>query len=294
MTNPAPVTVVIATLNRRDELFRTLQQVSTLPERPALIVVDNHSADGTPEAVRRAFPEVTLIPLPANLGAAARNIGVQLAATPYIAFNDDDSWWQPGALAVAVKMLEHDPHLGLIAGHILVGADKAPDPTCLMMATGELDEWLRPSPHGARGVTGFLACAAVVRRSAFLAAGGFNAALLIGGEEELITLDLADAGWKLVYAANVAAEHHPSRHRDTPTRQRLLLRNHLVTAWLRLSARRALRRSAMAIMPTMHRPGTWAALYAVAIRTPWMLSQRHRIRAEVQLAFDHDRSVRRC
>lgn len=94
MTNR--VSVVVITHNRRGELCRTLRRLSALRERPPVIVADNGSTDGTAAAVRREFPHVTLLDCGANLGAVARNHGVARVTTPYVAFGDDDCWWEPG------------------------------------------------------------------------------------------------------------------------------------------------------------------------------------------------------
>ncbi|MBV9380744.1 MAG: glycosyltransferase family 2 protein, partial [Streptosporangiaceae bacterium] len=88
------VTVVIATRNRETELRRTLGRLAELPEKPAVIVIDNASTDGTRAAARDACPAAELITLPENRGAWARNVGVARAATEYVAFSDDDSWWE--------------------------------------------------------------------------------------------------------------------------------------------------------------------------------------------------------
>jgi len=78
------VTVVVVTLNRRNELLRSL------PRHEAPVVcVDNGSHDGA-AGVRRALPDVRVVERPRNRGAAARTIGVELASTPYVAFADDD------------------------------------------------------------------------------------------------------------------------------------------------------------------------------------------------------------
>ena len=90
------VTVVIATRNRCQALTCTLDKLAALRPPPPVIVVDNGSADGTVQAVRRRFPAVQVLALCRNLGAAARNLGVQATRTPYVAFCDDDSWWPPG------------------------------------------------------------------------------------------------------------------------------------------------------------------------------------------------------
>ena len=58
-------------------------------------------------------------------------------------------------------------------------------------------------------VLGFLACAVVVRRDAFLAAGGFQPRLHVYGEEALLAMDLAAAGWLLSYAPELTVRHLP-------------------------------------------------------------------------------------
>src|SRR5690606_27535031 len=90
-------TVVVLTRNHRARLLRTLKTLQALPEGWPIIVVDNGSTDGTARAVGRHFPAVLLIRSRRNIGAAARNIAVAYAHTPYIAFTNDDSHWEPGA-----------------------------------------------------------------------------------------------------------------------------------------------------------------------------------------------------
>jgi N-acetylglucosaminyl-diphospho-decaprenol L-rhamnosyltransferase len=197
---PEDVTVVIATRDRCPTLLSTLERLRALPDAPALVVVDNGSADGTAAAVRRVAPEARVIALPGNLGVAARNVGMQAATTPLVAFCDDDSWWSPGALTRAARHFAGHPQLGLLAGRILVTPEERLDATCERMARG-------PRLPGAPGpaVAGFLACAVVFRRDALLATGGFEERFGIGGEEALLTMDLLALGWTASYADDVVA-----------------------------------------------------------------------------------------
>ena len=224
------ITVVMATRDRRDEALRALGHLTALPERPPIILVDNHSSDGTGQAARSAYPDISVVELGGNRGAVARNLGVTLARTPYVAFSDDDSWWAPGALSRAADAFDASPRLALVAARVLVGDDEALDPTCLAMADSPL-----PPEHDLPGppVLGFLACGAVVRRPAFLDVGGFSDLLFFFGEEELLALDLAEAGWGLAYMDDVVAHHHPSLSRDWEERQRLQVRNTVLALWLR-------------------------------------------------------------
>ncbi|HEX4804514.1 MAG TPA: glycosyltransferase, partial [Conexibacter sp.] len=205
---PPRVGVAIVTRDRRERLLATLERLRALPERPPLAVADNGSRDGTAAAVRARHPGVTLLALPADRGAAARNAAVRALATPCVAFSDDDSWWAPGALARAADLLGAHPRVGLLAARVLVGAEERLDPTCAAMARSPL---LDDGGAGAPGVPvlGFVACGAVVRRSAFLSVGGFDARYGIGGEERLLAGDLAAAGWLVRYEPSLVVHHWP-------------------------------------------------------------------------------------
>jgi GT2 family glycosyltransferase len=224
---------VIATRDRRRELLHTLQRLQALPERPPVIVVDNGSSDGTPDVVRRLAgdsPDLSVVELGENRGSRARDVGVEAATTPYVAFSDDDSWWAPGALARAGELFDAHPSAAVLAARILVGHAQTLDPVCREMRASPLPE--RDGLPGPR-VLGFVACGAVVRRDAFLAAGGFDEVLFFRCEEGLLAMDLARAGWDVVYVDDLVAHHHPSPSRDPEAQRAVVLRNDLLTAWMR-------------------------------------------------------------
>jgi GT2 family glycosyltransferase len=286
------VTVVVATRNRRPGLCRTLAQLTGLPEQPPIVVVDNGSDDGTVAAVRAEFPHVELVALRRNLGAHARNYGVRRARTPYVALSDDDSWWEPGALTQAVKVLDAYPSLGLIAGTTLVGADDAPDPLNAVLAASPLPPGGLPGPR----LLGFLGCAAVARRDAFLAAGGYSRLLRIGGEEELLAYDLAARGWPISYQPDVVVHHWPSASRDPRRRRIQELRNHVLIGWLRRPLAHALAGTAqLATVAWRDRDALAArALAEVLISLPRILPQRRPlpvpVEADIQL-LEHPRAA---
>jgi GT2 family glycosyltransferase len=263
------VGVVIATRNRRAVLLETLTRLQELPERPPAFVVDNASGDGTAAAVRDAFPGVGLIALPRNRGAFARNLGVERIGTPLVAFCDDDSWWEPGALARAAGLFRGFPSVGLVAARILVGPERRLDPTSAQMRG--------PAPNGLPGppVEGFVACGAVVRRAAFTAAGGFCERFLIGSEESLLAIDMRAAGWQLCYADDVVAVHAPDST-VRADRSWLSRRNALWTSWLRRPAGRALRETAALARDAVSDPVARQALRASLRGLPWALSERRR------------------
>ncbi len=262
------VTTVVATRNRWPRLRESLARHAA-----PVILVDNGSTDGTVTRVREHFPHVEVVPLPANRGAVARNVGVARAATPYVAFADDDSWWAPGALDLAAALFERHRRLALLAGRILVGPDERLDATCRLMADSPLG--VQPDLPGP-SVLGFLACGAVVRRDAFLRAGGFDDVVFFFGEEERLALDLAAAGWGLAYVEQVVAHHHPQP--GAAGRSVLASRNRVLTAVLRRPWPEVARivRAELAVS----RSGVLAALP----RLPRALGGRRRLPASVEAA----------
>jgi glycosyltransferase involved in cell wall biosynthesis len=275
---PVPVTVVIATRNRAAELCRTLGRLTELPERPEIIVADNGSADGTAAAVRDRYPEVTLLRMNRNYGASARNTGAARAATRYVAFSDDDSWWEPGSLRLACELLDAHPRLGLITGRTLVGEGGKDDPLNAMLAASPLPRDGLPGPR----VLGFLGCAAVARRAAYLRAGGYSRLLGVGGEEALLAMDLAAAGWAVAYADAVVARHFPSPARDVTARQANEERNRVLVGWLRRPAGRALAATAALAMRAPRDPVARRALARLLPVLPRALPARRRLPAAVE------------
>jgi GT2 family glycosyltransferase len=271
------LTVVVLTHNRSAELQRTLQHLLHLPERPQIVVVDNASFDFTSALVKTHFPQVTLITLRENIGAAARNFGVQRAKTPYVAFCDDDTWWEKGSLAKSVELLEAYPDIAVLCARVLVGPERTEDPSSIEMAHSPL-----PAGHlPGRALLGFLAGASVMRRQAFIDAGGYEPRFFIGGEEALLTLDLAAKGWHIVYVPELVVYHYPSVQRDPRRRKKYLVRNSLWVAWMRLPFILALKQT-YRILCSAHQNKVFSAGFFAAMRAlPWVLKRRQVLPPEV-------------
>jgi N-acetylglucosaminyl-diphospho-decaprenol L-rhamnosyltransferase len=277
------VGVAIATRERRAELEAVLERLLALPERPPVVVADNGSRDGTPAAIRARFPAVAVVELGENRGAGARNAAVRALTTPYVAFSDDDSWWAPGALARAAAHFDANPRLGLLAARILVGPDGRLDPVCAVMEQSPLRAG---EDRPGRPVLGFVACGAVVRREAFLSVGGFDARYGIGGEERLLAVDLAAAGWELRYMPDVVAHHHPAGGAARPGRRAVELRNEVWSAWLHRPAGVALRRTAGLVRRSGAGRHTATGLVQALRGAGWVARERRVVPPDVERALE--------
>jgi GT2 family glycosyltransferase len=269
-TTDARVTVVLLTHDRPFELERAVYRLRLLPERPHIIVVDNGSRDAP--AVRRIgrFPEVTVIRSDKNLGAAGRNLGVARVSTPYVAFCDDDAWWESGALRRACDLLETHPRLGLVNARVLVGVQDGEDPACTEMARSPLDNHGLPGP----ALISFVAGAAVMRTEAYRQAHGYEPRLFLGAEENLMALDMATHGWRLTYARDVLAHHFPSPVVDLPWRQTLQSRNRIWIACMRLPWGDVWHETRLALKDAWQRDLLPRVMWHALAGLPWALSRR--------------------
>lgn len=272
-------TVVVITHNRRPELLRTLDHLAELPERPRVIVTDNGSSDGTAAEVARHHPDVLVLTPGRNLGAVGRNLAMNHVRTPYVAFCDDDSWWEPGSLTGAADLLDRHPALGAVTARIVVEPDGTEDPIITELRNSPITgpSWL-PGP----ALGSFLAAATVLRADAFRAAGGFHPRLWLGGEEELLAADLAADGWWLTYADHLTAHHQPSVVRDATLRRGHGIRNTLWFTWLRRPAGAALRRTVQLARTVPRDTVSLRAFAEAAAALPWVLRERRVLPSEVE------------
>jgi GT2 family glycosyltransferase len=150
------------------------------------------------------------------------------------------------------------------------------------MASSPLPSRDLPGP----ALLGFIACAVVFRRDAYLAAGGYEPKFFVGGEEELLTLDLVANGWSVVYAPRLTVHHYPSPQRDNAARQRIVIRNALWVAWLRLPWPRALKHTWRISRSAPDRKAMASGLWSALAELPWVCRKRKVLPAGVQMLYE--------
>lgn len=274
------VSIVVLTHNRPAELARTLQHLAALPEQPPVIVVDNASSPAVDPTRIPGWGQARLVLCPRNEGAAGRNRGVAEVTTPYVAFCDDDTWWEPGALATATALLDADPRVVALSARVLVGPDNRFDPACEAMARSPVTPPPGP-PLPGPALVSFMAGAVVMRTDAFRAVGGYEPRFFLGAEEVLMALDLAARGGWIAYAPQVVTHHHPSAARDASHRRLVTLRNRLWIPWLRLPWRWALSESRH-VLREARAAGLIGPVLREALRAlPWVLAERRPVPPDV-------------
>jgi GT2 family glycosyltransferase len=204
------VSFIISTFNRRDVLFHTLARLRACEVEHEVFVIDNASADGTPEAVRRDFPEVQLIALRENLGPCAKNLALARCRGEYVIFLDDDSFPDVGAVPRMVDHFQAMPKLGAAGFTVTL-----PDGTRECSAYPDV----------------FVGCGVGLRRKALARVGGLPDDFFMQAEEYDLSLRLLADGWDVRTFDDLRVKHLKTpAARFSKRVTRLDVRNNLVLA----------------------------------------------------------------
>ena len=261
------LTVVLLTFNCAARVTAVVERLLEL--NVAIVAVDNGSCDGTAD-VLSTFVGLDVLRLPRNIGAAARNAGAERARTPYVAFCDDDGWWERDGLQIACSLFDAHEQLALVNARILVRDEQRLDPISAEMAESPVPD--RDDLPGSV-LLSFMGGAAVVRLTAYWAAGGYDERFFMGGEEETLAFPLAKLGWQMRYVPDVVMHHYPSLANATTLRA-YGMRNTLVNAWLHRPWRSAMRWTAFTLADTP-KNRDWVRGMALTLRAVgWIVRER--------------------
>ena len=104
-------TVIIPTKDRANRLIKAIESVNAQVYPPArIIVVDDGSTDDTKRLLKGLSSSVTRVFLCSNYGVSrAREVGVLLAETDWLAFLDSDDLWQKDKLQRQAEFIQRYP-----------------------------------------------------------------------------------------------------------------------------------------------------------------------------------------
>jgi GT2 family glycosyltransferase len=110
--------IVILNWNGKEDTLACLSSLEKIPYEPfCTVVVDNGSSDGSQEAIRSAFPKITLIENGKNLGfAGGNNVGIRLAlekGADAIFLLNNDTVADPAILQALTNSLVKHPEAGI-------------------------------------------------------------------------------------------------------------------------------------------------------------------------------------
>lgn len=208
------------------EAVRTAKATTRTPHE--IVVVDNGSHDGSPEALREAFDDISVVDAGGNLGfAAGVNLGVRRSTAPLVVLLNPDTEVLPGAIDALVGFAEAHPEAGVYGGRTL-RPDGGVDPSScwgemtlwslLCFATGlstlfkrsrvfdpeSLGRWERDTVREVPVVTG---CLLLTARTTWEALGGMDERFFLYGEDADFSRRARAAGWRPVVVPDATIVH---------------------------------------------------------------------------------------
>lgn len=109
------VSLVVATIGRRQELARLLESLREQTFKDFTIVIVDQNSPGYLDEILQQYAGVlpiNVITAPPQGVSRARNAGMEHAAGEIICFPDDDCWYAPHTLERIITLFETFPHVG--------------------------------------------------------------------------------------------------------------------------------------------------------------------------------------
>jgi GT2 family glycosyltransferase len=217
------VSIVILSYNSRGFIGPCLRSVAALEWAPIEVVIpDNASSDDSPRIAREAAEaermDVSVIPLPENLGCAGgNNAGWRATRGRFVVFLNPDTEVTPAFVTELVRPMLADPAIAVTGAKIFypggrtlqhAGAFMYPNGMTDHYGAGCEDTGEFDTPRDVDYVTG---AGFAIRRAALEQAGGFDEDYYPAYfEESDLCTRIRRAGWRVVYIPTAVLVHHES------------------------------------------------------------------------------------
>ncbi len=197
-----------------------------------VIIIDNASADGSPQRVAHLFPTVRIIRNEENLGfAAANNKAIRVSRGGFVLLLNDDAVLQQGSLELMLQKLESNPKIGALGPKLLNPDGSAqsrytnrrfPQLRDVLFLVLHLEEIFEKKAFTRdlftpfrdselSGETDHIAGACLMaRREALDAVGLFDEGFYYWFEDTDLCYRLKKAGWRIAYLAEARVTHYGS------------------------------------------------------------------------------------
>jgi glycosyltransferase involved in cell wall biosynthesis len=213
-------TVVIATRDRRDELRRAVRSAIAQDLPIEVLVIDDGSRDGTPEMIRKEFPNVQLHAFEGSLGVPTRrNQAARLARAPIIFSIDDDAEFSsPNTLKQTLREFNH----------YRIGAIALP---FINISRNQEVHQRAPNADVCYITDTFIGTAYAVRRDCFLHVGGYREQVVHQGEEKDFCLRMLNTGYVVRLGRSDPIQHNESPKRNLRRMDFYGRRNDILFVW---------------------------------------------------------------
>ena len=224
------LSIIIVSYKRLDCLRKCIQSIiDTVKKiRYEIIIVDNHSADGTPEVICQEFPSLRMIENTQNLGfAKGNNQGIRVSRGEFILLLNNDTEALPESIETLFETISCSPEVGLLGCQLI-----HPDQTIQqsfgrmlnpMTQLGQklftnkiyensghsMTQFLITKWHAvAKDVDWIRGACMMIRREVLTQAGLMDEQFFMFFEDVDMSTQIRKAGWKVRFTPQASIIHH--------------------------------------------------------------------------------------
>ena len=217
MTFHSTISIIIPLYNKASTIQHTISSVlSQTIQNFELIIVDGNSIDGSFEIASQINDlRIVLFKQHGKGISTARNQGVEKAKSDIIAFLDADDTWEPNFLETILQLTEKYPNAGMYGTAFAVCRNN----NLLRTVSLDTDEdgalLSYFSDFTGAGHPIIITSAFSVRKSAFLAVGGYSETLRVGEDHDLFgKLALQ---YPVAYSPKICSRYNLASENNTDT-----------------------------------------------------------------------------
>lgn len=196
------LSIIIVNFNQQEFLRKCLASVyrNAASVDFEVIVVDNHSSDGSVDMIREKFPAVKIIVNSENKGfAAANNQAAKLSAGQFLMFLNSDAEVLAQAIETLLGFIKNCPGSGLVGAKLL-----NPDGSAQRQGRPLLAFWKSKKP---KKVSFLPATAVIMKKELFEKLGGFDEKFFFYNEDLDLGRRILKAGYKIYFVPQARIIH---------------------------------------------------------------------------------------
>jgi GT2 family glycosyltransferase len=184
------VSIIIVTYNGKSHLEKCLESLSKIKyQNLEIIIIDNHSTDGSLEFIQTKYPDIKTINLDDNYGfAEPNNIAVKTAMGKYLLFLNNDTVVNSNFVEELLNAMNQDPQVAISQSMLL-------KPNGDIDSSGDFIDTLgrayssKIRPTSIQYILSARGASMMVRKDIFLRLGGFDKSFFASYED-------VDIGWR--------------------------------------------------------------------------------------------------
>jgi GT2 family glycosyltransferase len=218
VAQPFVVSVILNTNRCQDTLECLASLAQNTYQNHKIIVLDNHSTDGSVAAIRAAFPSVQIIELTENHGYAGNNnVGIKAAldqGADWVFVLNEDTILDPQCLENLISVATSDSRIGIV-GPLVYHHN---EPGVIQTAGGRLNWYWKTwhigqdepdrkqfvEPHSVEWISG---CAILVRRAVIEHVGMLDPRFFYYWEETEWCIRAGKVGWRIIHVPRAKIWH---------------------------------------------------------------------------------------